>query len=317
MTLSRNQVALNAIQWINIKEDPNDPDSASLWLYREPTFRSQYPDVLAQVRASGFDAVMMEVLGVQTLQDYARMIDDAGLRLAPGYCDLPLPEDHGVTLTRGSSEWIQWFDRVRRKAEESNFFGLDTVFLAPEIVFADGFRTASRPGLGDDFKADRLDRVTELLADAAEVLRAEGVRAGLHNHIGTWVETEAEIDHVLGQIDPALLGASFDVGHLVWAGIDPVAMIARYRDRILDLHVKDLDTNLVERYRADPVPYRKAADTGIFLEPGLGGIDLDGVLGALAEDFGGWIIIEVDRASMPPAASADVSWAWVEKTFPV
>jgi hypothetical protein len=34
------------------------------------------------------------------------------------------------------------------------------------------------------------------------VLRAEGVRAGLHNHVGTWVETEHEIDRVLGALDP-------------------------------------------------------------------------------------------------------------------
>ena len=73
--------ALNPLQWITVD---------GRWRYAEPGFRADYPGVLAQVRAAGFDAVMLEVLATQTLQDYARIIADAGLALAPGYCAVGL-----------------------------------------------------------------------------------------------------------------------------------------------------------------------------------------------------------------------------------
>ncbi|MDN4640022.1 sugar phosphate isomerase/epimerase [Agreia sp. PsM10] len=317
MTLSRSQFALNPIQWINIKADPADPASDDLWLFAEPSFREQYPDVLVQVRRSGFDATMMEVLDTQTLQSYARMLRDTGLRVAPGYCSVALPEDHGVSLAPGSASFVRWFDGVRRKAEESNFFGLSSVFLAPEVSWAPGtVRTLDSVAVGAVFDEGRLDRVIDVLGEAASVLASEGIRAGLHNHVGTWVETEHEIDRVLAAISPDLLGASFDVGHLAWAGMDPVSMLGRYSDRLVDLHIKDLDLDVAAASRATPTPYRTATDQGLFLEPGLGGMDLDGILSALPDGFGGWIIIEVDRASMEPFESAQVSRAWLEATIP-
>jgi inosose dehydratase len=177
-------------------------------------------------------------------------------------------------------------------------------------------RTLDAVAVGAVFDEGRLDRVIDVLGEAASVLASEGVRAGLHNHVGTWVETEYEIDRVLDAISPDLLGASFDVGHLAWAGIDPVTMLGRYSDRLVDLHIKDLDLDVATASRATPTSYRDATDRGLFLEPGLGGMDLDGILGALPDGFGGWIIIEVDRASMDPFASAKVSRAWLEATIP-
>jgi inosose dehydratase len=312
MTLRADRIALNPIQWINVKADPGDPDSDDLWLFADPAFRADYLRVLKAVRASGFSSTMMEVLDTQTLQDYQRMVEDAGLTLAPGYASIALPEDHGATLAPGSAEAVRWFDGVRRKAEESNFFGLSTVFLAPEVSWAAGnIRTLEQVAVGAGFDSGRLDRVIDLIGRAAEVLLAEGVRAGLHNHVGTWIETEEEIERTLAAIPAELLGASFDIGHLAWAGIDPVEMLARHADRLLDLHVKDLDLDIAAASRATPTSYVQATNHGLFREPGLGDIDLDGLIAAIPEHWEGWVIIEVDRASMDPARSAETSWAWV------
>jgi sugar phosphate isomerase/epimerase len=311
--LRADRVALNAIQWINVKADPADPTSEDLWLFADPAFRADYPRVLGEVRAAGFPATMLEVLDTQTLQDYRRMLDDAGLAVAPGYAAIALPEDHDVAFDTGSAEAVRWFDGIRRKAEESNFFGLSTVFLAPEVSWRPGtVRTLERVAVGADFDADRLDRVVEVLATAAEVLAAEGIRAGLHNHVGTWVETEAEIEYVLAAIPADLLGASFDIGHLAWAGIDPAAMLSRHADRLLDLHIKDLDLAVAEASRAQPTSYTAATDLCLFREPGHGDIDLEAVLSAIPHDWHGWLIVEVDRVVGDPAASARSSWAWVE-----
>lgn len=311
MSLRADRIALNPIAWANVKADPNDPASDDLWLFADPAFRAAYPGILKEIRDAGFPAVMMEVLDTQTLQDYARMVADAGLALAPGYAAIGLPEDGGVTLAPGSAEEVRWFDRVRRKAEESLYFGLDTVFLAPEMSWGEtAVRTNKRVAVGAAFDSGRLDRVIDMLGRSAEVLRAEGVRTGLHNHVGTWIETEDEIERALADVPADLLGASFDVGHLAWAGIDPVGLIERHAHRLLDVHVKDLDLEVARRSRETPTSYRAATDAGLFLEPGLGDLDLDAVLRALPADWPGWVIIEVDRASMSPRASAEASWAW-------
>ncbi|RZU66522.1 2-keto-myo-inositol dehydratase [Microterricola gilva] len=306
--------ALNAIQWINVKEDPNDPNSADLWRFADPSFVADYPDVLGQIKAAGFDTTMLEVLDTQTLQNYKAMVDAAGLQLSPGYVEVPLPSDHGGQLARGSYERAHWFDHARRRAEESNYFGLDTIFVSAEVnQTPSGVRFNERAAVGYDFRQDRLDEFVEYLIETCEVLKAEGIRSGLHNHVGTWVETEAEIEYVLGQVDSSLLGASFDIGHLEWAGIDSPSYLSKWSDRLMDLHIKDLNLAVARSARENPVPYNVSTNRGLFLEPGLGQIDLPGVLNALPEAFDGWVLIEVDRASMNPGESAAVSAEWMRR----
>ena len=301
--------ALNAIQWINVKEDPDDLDSASLWRFADPSFVAEYPEVLRAIKDAGFDATMLEVLDTQTLQNYAAMVAESGLALAPGYVQVPLASDHGGRLERGTFERIHWFDAVRRKAEESNYFGLQTIFLAAEVD-----QTAIRwqqPAVGADFSQDRLDELTDLIDEAVDVLNAEGVKPGLHNHVGTWIETQHEYEHVLNAIDASRLGAAFDIGHLEWAGISARDAIATWADRVQDLHLKDLDLDLARRSREEGLTYERATDLGLYREPGLGQIDLRGTLEALPEGWDGWVIIEVDRASMDPIASAHHTAGWV------
>jgi inosose dehydratase len=275
----------------------------------------EQPAVHRTIRSAGFDAVMMEVLDTQTLQEYRRMLDEAGLRPAPGYAQIAPPEAKGLSIQRGSPEWVRWFNPVRRKAEETNFMGLDTVFLAAEMDLT-APRIVEETAVGAFFDQDMLDRQVEYLADAAEVLKGEGVRAGLHNHVGSLIETEYEIEYTLEQIQPSLLGASFDIGHLEWAGIPSAPFLQKHQERLVDVHVKDLDLDIAAASRAKPTPYYEVSDQRFFLEPGLGDIELNAVLKALGEEFGGWIILEVDRASMKPEESARFSWTWVERTFP-
>jgi sugar phosphate isomerase/epimerase len=311
MSVTRSQVAINALQWINLKPEPGRERA---WLYADPAWRSEQLNVHRQIRSAGFDAVMIEVLDTQTLQAYTRMLDEAGLRPAPGYIQIAPPEATGMSLRRGSPEWVRWFDPVRRRAEETNYVGLNTVFLAAQLDLG-APRVAQATATGAFFDQDMLDRQVEYLAEAAEVLKAEGVRAGLHNHVGSLIETEYEIEYVMQEIDASLLGASFDIGHLEWAGIPSAPFLDRYRDRLVDLHLKDLDLEIAAASRNKATPYYEVSDQRFFLEPGLGHIDLPNVLSALGDDFRGWIIIEVDRPSMEPLESAKVSWRWVEENL--
>jgi sugar phosphate isomerase/epimerase len=312
MPLRRDRVALNPIQWGNAPQDAADPKTDFVWRYDDPAFAEEYPQILRRIKESGFPAVMLEVLPAQTLQGYERMIRDAGLLVAPGYVSIGIPSDHAVSLPHGSAARLRWFDGVRRRAEESSYTGLRSVLLAPEVSWEPQFpRTVAAAALGVAFSQARLDEQIEFLAEAADVLAAEGVRAGLHNHVGTWIETEEEIEQVLAAIPADRLGASFDIGHLEWAGIDATAMLRRHAERLLDLHLKDLDLGVAAHSRNNPAPYDETARQGLFREPGTGQIDLDAVIGALPEGHDGWVIIEVDRTLLDPFESARISWSWV------
>jgi sugar phosphate isomerase/epimerase len=64
------------------------------------------------------------------------------------------------------------------------------------------------------------------------------------------------------------IGLCIDVGHTARAGVDPAAAIRRCRERLYDLHLKDIDSTAPE---------------GRTLEAGRGVLDLPAILGALLE----------------------------------
>ncbi|GAA1687705.1 hypothetical protein GCM10009808_00880 [Microbacterium sediminicola] len=313
LTIPRSKVALNPIQWFSRKADPSDPDSADLWLIADPAFRADYPGILMDVKRAGWDTVMLGVLETQTLQDFGRMVDAAGLALAPGYAAIDVPPELPAT---GTAERVHLFDGIRRAAEESAYFGLDTIFLAPALTWHPwDVRTLEATAVGAGFDQARLERVTEALGEASDVLAAEGVRAGLHNHIGSWVETVAEIDYVLGAIAPERMGASFDIGHIAWLGEDAGEVIARHADRVIDLHVKDLNLEVAALSRATPTHYAWGPSRGLFTEPGDGDLDLVGILSRLPEGWDGWVIVEQDLTMLDPYDSAVRCAQWADATF--
>lgn len=316
MTLTQDHFSLNTLQWITVSlgESTGEPGSVG-WEFDRPSFLARQPEVLRQVRDAGFSAVMLEVLPTQTLQAYARVVADSGLKVTPGYVHIGLPEEFGRDHTGDDEARFRWFDGIRRRAEESQYMGLDRVFLAADMAPGRP-RIDEAAARGHAFDAARLDRVTDVIGEAAEVLKAEGVTAALHNHVGTWIETEAEYDHVLDAVPSTILAAGPDLGHLAWTGADVVAWVARHADRISDLHIKDMDLALAAEARDKGTPYFDVMAQRFFLEPGLGDVPLQAALGALPEGFDGTILVEVDKPSMEPFASARASWAWIAENYP-
>lgn len=308
MTLDRSQFAINTLQWTDLSQG---------WEFDDPTFLDKQPRVLREVTDSGFPAVMLEVLSTQTIAAYSRLVAETGLRVAPGYVQVPLPEDHGMEIQPGTAAAFHWFDAVRRKADETLALGLDTIFIAPEMVTTGGMpRYDVAAGVGHVADRARLERCTEALGRAAEILTAEGVRPAFHNHVGSWIETQEEVEHVLDAIPASVLGAGLDLGHLYWAGADVTDMLRRHGDRVDALHIKDLDVDRVAALRAQPRSYPESIKGAFFLELGLGGVPLLDYLRALPDTFDGWIVVEVDQPSMAPLESARTSWKWVESHFP-
>lgn len=316
MALTRDHFSLNTLQWITVSlgESTGEPGSVG-WEFDRPSFLARQPVVLGQVRDAGFSSVMLEVLPTQTLQAYARVVADSGLRVTPGYVHIGLPEEFGRDHTHDDEAHFRWFDEIRRRAEETLLMGLDRVFLAADMAPGRP-RIDEAAAAGHAFDAARLDRVANTIGEAAEVLKAEGVTAALHNHVGTWIETEYEYEYVLDAVSPDLLAAGPDIGHLAWTGTDVVDWVAAHADRISDLHVKDMDLALAKTAREARTPYFDVMAQRFFLEPGLGDVPIREALAELPDDFGGTVLIEVDKPSMEPFASAKTSWAWIAENYP-
>jgi inosose dehydratase len=130
----------------------------------------------------------------------------------------------------------------------------------------------------------------------ARTVRDEtGLRTVFHPHCGGYVETEAEIDALLGRTDPATLGLCLDTGHLVYAGGDPLSVLGRHSSRVWHVHFKDCHPQIAAAARAAGLGYLAAVRSKLFCELGAGAVDFTGVLAALgALHYDGWIVVEQD-----------------------
>ncbi|WP_291055640.1 sugar phosphate isomerase/epimerase [Herbiconiux sp.] len=236
----------------------------------------------ADIARAGYTAVHADVPPGMTPSGYGALLASHGLRPAPGYFggffDQPEARDDVV-------------EGARRHAAATAELGVDTMFIAQHMC---ELRRA-RPAIGADPSAERVSIMAEGLELAAQAARAEGVTAALHPHVGSWIEVESEVRGVLDLTQGGSLMFGPDTGHLAFAGMDPVALVADHRERVAAIHLKDLDTAAAARVLAEGTSYFDATRSDrIWAEPGAGTLDLAGVLDALPADFDGWYVVEVD-----------------------
>jgi sugar phosphate isomerase/epimerase len=82
--------------------------------------------------------------------------------------------------------------------------------------------------------------VAETLNKANETLKAQGLRAGYHNHDAEWkpIDGQKPIEVLRAELDKSIM-LQLDVGTCLSTGNDPVAWINRNPGRIRSMHVKD------------------------------------------------------------------------------
>jgi len=285
-------VAINPLQWFATADGWLDWGLAPPW-----------PELMAEVKRAGFDAVHTRVPPDIDPRDYGRIIRNAGLEPAPGTTAFDLPED-GVEIE-------VTLDSIRRTANGYAELGLNHLFVLA-CVHPDAPR-ARRPAKGTQSDPARLARIAELLAQAGRIATAAGVLPILHPHVGTWVETADETRFLLDNVDPEYLGFGPDVGHLSWAGADPSELVAAYRERVFGAHLKDFRASVMAESKAAGRTYQQTVSAGLWTEPGRGDFDYQRFWDALGPDFSGTLVVEVDRGALqPPFESARVSADWVK-----
>ena len=130
-----------------------------------------------------------------------------------------------------------------------------------------------------------LDRVAKLAA-------VKGVRAVLHPHVGTMIETTEEVQQVLNGSGISLC---LDTGHLLIGGTDPAELARQAPDRIAHLHLKDVDSRIAAKLRSGHLTYSEAVGLGMYRPLGTGDVDVPAIVGYLrARGYDGWYTLEQD-----------------------
>jgi inosose dehydratase len=160
------------------------------------------------------------------------------------------------------------------------------VIVLAAATGAEGYDT--RPALDDGAWKHLLGEVDRLAVHAAD----RGVRACLHPHVGTMVETRDDVARVLaGSSVPLCL----DTGHLLVGGTDPVALAREATDRIAHVHLKDVDLGWSSKVQAGEVTYTAAVAGGMYRPLGQGDVDVAAIVSTLEQaGYRGWYVMEQD-----------------------
>jgi inosose dehydratase len=154
------------------------------------------------------------------------------------------------------------------------------------------FVLANKPVFSDE----QWNRMTEGLNRLGRMAAEEEMRLCYHHHMGTGVQTRAEVDRLMESTDPEVVHLLFDTGHLYWAGDDPLDMAKAHADRIKHVHLKDIRKNVLDRCMEHKMSFLESMIEGAFTVPGDGVIDFVPIFRTLAETgYEGWLIVEAEQ----------------------
>jgi len=179
------------------------------------------------------------------------------------------------------------------------------------VVYADitggtqgGIDTAisKRPKLPEGDWKEYGRKLTEL----AERMADFGVRMAFHHHMGTVIESDADIDKLMANTGPAV-GLLFDSGHSAFSGGDPLALAKRHAKRVVHVHCKDSRKAILDKARANDQSFLRSVLDGIFTVPGDGQVDFAAILKVFADaGYSGWLVVEAEQ---DPAKAHPLTYA--------
>jgi inosose dehydratase len=157
------------------------------------------------------------------------------------------------------------------------------------------------------FTDDEWRRLCEGLNRLGERAAEKGMKLTYHHHMGTGVQTAAEIDRLMENTDRKLLGLLYDSGHLVFSGEDHLAVLDKWIRRIRHVHLKDVRQAVREQAISENWSFLRAVKAGVFTVPGDGSVNFKPVFQRLiAAKYSGWWVVEAEQ---DPATANPLEYA--------
>jgi inosose dehydratase len=204
--------------------------------------------------------------------DPTTLLDRHGLRLIAGFVPLVL---HEPELDRAGAEQIAAM-LANAGAE---------VFVAAAV--AD--QQWSAPPATRDWA-----RIAAHLHEVEQLAAGHGLTLALHPHVGTLIESADDVEQMLQAGDA---GWCLDTGHLAIGGVDPAEFVRDHGERIVHVHLKDVDARVAERLRARELSLVQATQAGLFKPLGQGDAPIGRVVELLdTSGYERWLVLEQDTA---------------------
>jgi inosose dehydratase len=245
-------------------------------------------DCLEDCRRIGFDGIEK---GHKMPDDGAtlqRKLGAYGLRFAAGWHSTNLLVNDIETEIAALQAWID-FTRAAGGDHINACECSNTVHGSPDGPVND------RP-IMTDVQLQRFSTGYEALSEHAA---GQGVKMGYHHHMGTIIESAADIDRFMEMAGPhtRLL---LDTGHCTFGGADPAEVAARYMDRVTHIHAKNIRPEIMREVREKNLSFLEGVRRGAFTVPGDpdGCVAFEPVLRIAAEHgYSGWLVIEAEQDS--------------------
>jgi inosose dehydratase len=262
-----------------------------------PDFREwfPYPEILDLMVAAGYTATEW---GMNMPSHVSQMLTDLNerqLRLLGGFVALELRNEAKLT------------SEIERALELGRFFKSLGAQLLIAADSGDPFRLAQsgRVDPTSGLKKHEWHNLTSGLDQIGNQLRLEGVKVVFHNHVGTYVETEAETARLLEETNPDYVGWCFDCGHIAYGGADVFRLLTKYGSRVRHAHLKDVNAEVLNEARARRWNLADALKAFIFSPLGKGNLDLRRALELLRDQgYNDWLVVEQDTTPLDPTTVA-------------
>lgn len=252
--------------------------------------------VLTEIAQAGYDGAPTSS---QSPEETKTLFESTGLKPAPGYLGAELWDPEQIEATT---------ERADIQARAARELGCSELYVAANLT-PERRAVSGRVTADDGLPQSGYRTVADTLNQIGKTTLKHGVRTCFHNHVGSFIETRAEIDQLFSLVDRALVFQGPDIGHLAWAGDDVVSFCQDYANDIKTLHIKDIDRKVLDEGVAQGWDYKTFSDHGIFTELGEGFVDFPAIFSILEEaNFRGWVVVETDVTQKPTALeSATIS----------
>jgi inosose dehydratase len=205
------------------------------------------------------------------------LLDRFGMQLTGGFNALCLHDD-----ARTDEMLARAVERADRLAAAGA-----THFVTCAVSDPDDWQ---RPDLTDDDWSTLFTNLERL----DELCRERDLVQAFHPHVDSVVELAEEIERVL---DSTTVGFVLETGHMLIGGMDPLAFAVDHVDRVVLVHLKDVNVDLIEPLNRDELTLMQAVQAGIFPPLGAGGAPIAEVVRALeGAGYRGRYVIEQDAA---------------------
>lgn len=174
-----------------------------------------------------------------------------------------------------------------------------------------------------ELSAAEWDHLVGMLGEIDGICSEFGLTQALHPHVGTLVETANDVETVLDRSD---VGWTLDTGHLDIGGFDPVRFARDAGERVVHVHLKDVDAAVAATVRSGQCSIREATLAGLFQPLGQGDTPVAETIAVLeASGYDGWYVLEQDTdigAETPapgtgPVESARASLDFLRSLAPI